>query len=208
MNMARISAGCSRAGAMRLPITVRVTCGVDGNNQIVPGDWPGILVEEDVHKPFVVKVSGHQEIAYGGGLPSETTDLGQIPIRAGSTFSIGADARYEIERYYVHCNGSYLARVTAECVNSGRAKEALTLYCVIDERGRVAFGDWMGYATKGEEKLPFLVCNRAQSFFQYRNAAEKTTFRSALVGEYFNVSPALAPRPEGREFQVVSCELL
>jgi hypothetical protein len=208
MNMARITAGCCDAGFSPLARTLRVTCGVDGNGQILAGDWPGILVENDVPKPFVFKLSEQLEIAYGADFPSETTSLGQTPVRAGGRFMVGAEANYEIERYYVHSNGTHIARVTAKCIDGCRDEEALVLFCVIDEKGRVAYGDWMGYEENGEQQLPFVLCNRSEAVFQYRNVAAQTTFRSSLVGNRFDVSFVRTPGSEVRHFEVMSCELL
>ncbi|HRK37291.1 MAG TPA: hypothetical protein PK347_02790 [Burkholderiaceae bacterium] len=176
--------------------TLVVCCGLDSDKKVVQGVWPGILTNDNVKNPFLLKVDDHSVVWFDDDDFLNTT-LGQREIQPKQMFTVDDESVYEIRSVYQYLNPSdkqnidsieRMVKIKAICTDEHRKKEKnnFVLWCGLDAKGNVPDGEWMGYYEDEENVWPIIVTIGKYSEVDYgNNIKDWMDLRSGKIGDRF-----------------------
>jgi len=177
--------------------TLVICCGLDDEQRVARGVWPGVITNDNLKTPFLLKVDD-QSVVWFNDDDFPVTTFGQREIRPEQQFTVHEDSVYVVGSTYQYVNperelnGNLLHRmvkIMAVCVDSHRkAKNEFVLWCGLDERGCVVDGEWMGYHENDKAVWPIVVSIGSYSEVNYGdNIKDPTDLKSAQVGHQFAI---------------------
>lgn len=175
--------------------TLVVCCGLDDKQKVARGVWPGVITNDNLKTPFLLKVDD-QSVVWFNDDDFPITTFGQREMRPEELFTVGQDWVYEIKytHQYVNLEGEpsrnslhRMVKLMAVCVDSHRnTKNDFVLWCGLDEEGCVVDGEWMGYYEDDETVWPIVVSIGNYSEVNYGdNIKDPTDLKSGQVGHHF-----------------------
>ena len=175
--------------------TLVVCCGLDDEQKVARGQWPGVITNDNLKTPFLLKVDD-QSMVWFNDEDFPTTTFGRREMRPSELFTVGEDWVYEIKSTYQYvnpegeANGNLLHRmvkIMAACIDSHRlTRNDFVLWCGLDERGGLVDGEWMGYCEDDEDVWPIVVSIGSYSEVNYGdNIKDPTDLKSGQVGHQF-----------------------
>lgn len=205
MPAVRIVAHYKEKGATQQGYRVILTGKVDRSGRLEAGEWPGWYVGEGARAPFVFRPGRREGVLdYGSGY-TESTNLGSKRLKPGVAFDAGGES-FEV----VHADfgaAAALVQVTAQCVDPGRESHGLVILCPLEGPSRlVQLGNWPGYATDGEKRLPLMLSWGTSGKFDYGEWKERTTLKTCREGDMFSITSE--DPPEEWNYRIVSCTAL
>lgn len=177
--------------------TLVICCGLDDEQKVARGVWPGVITNDNLKTPFLLKVDD-QSVVWFNDDDFPITTFGQREIRPEQQFTVHEDSVYVVGSTYQYVNperelnGNLLHRmvkIMAVCVDSHRKeKNDFVLWCGLDERGCVVDGEWMGYHENDKAVWPIVVSIGSYSEVNYGdNIKDPTDLKSAQVGHQFAI---------------------
>ena len=175
--------------------TLVVCCGLDDEQKVARGVWPGVITNDNLKTPFLLKVDD-QSVVWFNDDDFPVTTFGQREIHPKQLFTVDKESVYEVGSTYQYLNperelnGNLLHRMVklmAVCVDSHRkTKNDFVLWCGLDEAGCVVDGEWMGYYEDDEAVWPIFVSIGSYSEVNYGdNIKDPTDLKSGQVGHHF-----------------------
>lgn len=175
-----------------------ICCGLDSNEKVLHGAWPGVFIEEKSKTPFLLKAGKKSMLCLSDDRDYETT-FGEHEIRPAELFTVGPDWIYQVSSCHQYVNPTEntnensvkkVVKMSAVCVNSRHlTKSSLFLWCGLDARGDLVSGDWMGYRDDDGSIKPLVVSVGRYSTVDYgENFRKPTSLKSGKVGDIFTVS--------------------
>jgi hypothetical protein len=141
-----------------------ILCGLDEEQAVVEGEWPGVMIEPGYKWPFIINVGFSSTMRFANQEICNTT-FGLRKILPDESFSVDPDWIYEVQtcRQYLDSDGTSseqhvvkLAKVTAACTNKNTS-HIFVLWCGVNSMGEVQSGKWMGYCVDDGVTTPIVV---------------------------------------------------
>jgi len=175
--------------------TLVICCGLDNDQKVARGVWPGVITHDNLKTPFLLKVDD-QSVVWFNDDDFPITTFGQREIRPAELFTVGQDWVYEIKSTHQYVNpeseahGNILDRmvkIKAACIDKHRwTKNDFVLWCGLDESGGLLDGEWMGYCEDDQDVWPIVVSIGSYSEVNYGdNIKDPIDLKSGQVGHQF-----------------------
>lgn len=195
MNVVRINSFHRDGLADYKGSTLVVCCGLDDEQKVARGVWPGVITNDNLKTPFLLKVDD-QSVIWFNDDDFPITTFGQREIRLEQQFTVREESVYVVGSTYQYVNperelnGNPLHRmvkIMAVCVDSHRkTKNEFVLWCGLDEQGCVVDGEWMGYCEDDKDVWPIVVLIGSYSEVNYGdNNKDPIDLKSGQVGHQF-----------------------